>query len=52
VALTDAELAYEEPGEIGQTLQALFVYIHGLIGYPNERPAQALILIPYIGIRG
>ena len=52
VALTDAELAYEEPGEIGQTLQTLFVYIHGLIGYPNERPAQALILIPYIGIRG
>ena len=35
-----------------QTLQTLFVYIHGLIGYPEERPAQALILVPYIGIRG
>ena len=53
VALTDAdELGYEEPGEIGQTLQTLFVYIHGLIGYPEEHPAQALILVPYIGIRG
>ena len=31
---------------LGQALQTLFVNIHGLIEYPNERPAQALILIP------
>lgn len=34
------------------TLQELFIYLSGLIGYPEGRPAQALILMPYAGIRG
>jgi hypothetical protein len=34
------------------TLKEWFIYLSGLIGYPEGRPAQALILVPYIGIRG
>jgi hypothetical protein len=39
------------------TLEQWFIYFSGLIGYPDERPAQALIFVPQgtygnIGIRG
>lgn len=34
------------------TLEEWFIYLGGLIGYPEGRPAQALIFMPYIGIRG
>ena len=47
VALT-AELSED----VYPTLEQWFIYVSGLIAYPEERPAQALILMPYAGIRG
>ena len=41
--------------DIYPTLEQWFIYVSGLIAYPDGRPAQALILVPqfsYTGIRG
>lgn len=53
----------DQPPKKPHILDELFWYIHGLIAYPEGRPAQALILVPhvmctsvtncgFIGIRG
>jgi len=51
-AVFPVALHAERPTRLYMTLEELFLYASGLIGYPEGRPAQALILMPYIGIRG
>jgi hypothetical protein len=53
-AILPAGLTAELHEDIYPTLEQWFIYVSGLIAYPEGRPAQALILVPfpYAGIRG
>jgi hypothetical protein len=51
-AVLPVALKAEQSAERYWTPEEWFIYLSGLIGYPEGRPAQALILMPYIGIRG
>jgi hypothetical protein len=54
-AVMPVALMAELSEDVYPTLEQWFIYVSGLIGYPEGRPAQALILIPRwgsIGIRG
>jgi hypothetical protein len=54
-AVVPVALTAELSEDVYPTLEQWFIYVSGLIAYPEGRPAQALILIPRwgsIGIRG
>ena len=54
-AVVPVALTAELSEDVYPTLEQWFIYVSGLIAYPEGRPAQALILMPRwgsIGIRG
>jgi hypothetical protein len=59
-AVVPVALTAELSEDVYPTLEQWFIYVSGLIAYPEGRPAQALILVPqphsggygHIGIRG
>lgn len=54
-AVVPVALTAELSEDVYPTLEQWFIYVSGLIAYPEGRPAQALILVPlfpYAGIRG